>query len=276
MIRKKDYSLGSDYREVEVFNLAPNKKPYTRARRKQESSPQQKQLNSKRRVREFVRLAITNFGRGDFGVELTPDEKHLPEDKAGMKRLVKNYVKRLRKRIKADGGDPDKLKYLYVISDMDGETGEKKRLHIHTFIAGATWEQITDTFELYGYANADKLYEGDHGIAAKAHYYAKQMRSDETLEKNYRSWGSSKNLVKPELTVSDRAITKSQLDRIVNDPSDFTYIEKLLNKGRKVKYFVTMCHVDRDGRQLFGSEIDTGEGMGYSLYIQMQRQRPRR
>ena len=75
--REKRYDCG-EYMEVEVFALPPGTKPLKRARREKESTPKRKQLNDTRSIKQFVRLANTNFHRGDFAVELTFNRHNLP------------------------------------------------------------------------------------------------------------------------------------------------------------------------------------------------------
>ena len=259
----KKYITG-DYMEIEMFNLSPCKRPVQRAAKRKESTPAQKKLNNKRRLRYFVRLVNSNFGRKDLAVELTFDEEHLPADKEGVLRELKNYIKRLKRAWKKSGRDPGEFKYIYVISDSAGDgSGESVRLHVHMFVSGMDRDLLEDKWH-NGYVNADRLQLNEYGATGKALYYARQGKGE-------RSWGSSTNLIKPEPIVSDRAISKSQMERIINDPSDGRYIEKLFN-GKTHKWTFTDCLVELDGRELFGSDIDTGEGMGKSLLIRMRKE----
>lgn len=275
MIRTKKYITG-DYLEIEVFNLSPTSKVMARAAKTKESTPAQKKLNNKKAVRQFVRIINENFGWGDFGVELTFDNDHLPENKEGVRRELKNYFRRLRNAIKAEGGDPGKFKYVYVISDRDGKDHSKiTRLHAHVFMTGIDRDLIEDKWNA-GWINADRLRCDETGLTGKAKYYATQGMADDNLEKNKRTWGKSQNVVVPQPIVSDKALTKSQMERIINDPSDGAYVEKLFNAGRKTQWIFTDCKVERDGRELFGTDMDTGEGMGNSLFIRMRKDTWRR
>ena len=264
MIRTKKYITG-DYMEIEVFNLSPFRRPICRAKKSKESTPAQKKLNDKKRLRYFVRLVNSNFGRRDLTLELTFDDQHLPEDREEVLRAVKNYVRRLKRAWIKSGKDPEAFKYIYVISNHAGDgSGSTARPHVHMFLSGMD-RDIVESKWGHGFVNADRLQLNEYGATGKALYMARQARSE-------RSWGSSTNLVRPEPIISDRAITKRQMDRIVNDPSDGRYIEKLINEGRKHKWTFTDCLVELDGRELFGSDIDTGEGMGVSLLIRMRKE----
>lgn len=270
MIRTKKYITG-DYLEIEVYNLSPHVKVMARAAKTKESTPAQKKLNNKKAVRQFVRIINENFGWGDFGVELTFDKEHLPNSKEEVRHELKNYFKRLRNGIKSQGGNPDEFKYVYVTSDRDGKDHSKiTRLHVHLFMKGIDRDLIEDKWNA-GYVNTDKLRCDETGLTGKAKYYSTQGMADDNLEKNHRTWGKSNNVIVPQPVVSDRAITRYQMDRIINDPSDGAYVEKLVNAGRKTQWIFTDCKVERDGRELFGSDVDTGEGMGNSLFIRMRK-----
>jgi len=270
MIRTKRY-LTNEYVEIEAYNLAPNRKPISRAKKSKESTPAQKNLNDRKSRNYFRRLCNNNFGPGDIAVTLTCDDDHLPKDEAEMKRWVRNYFSCLRRAWRKKYGDLEPLKYVYVESDHAGDgSGSQARPHVHIIMSGGLDRDLIESKWDKGFANTKRLQFSEDGIAGLAEYMARQARS----KSGKRSWSCSKNLDKPEAVISDRALTKRQLERIVNDPSDGAYIEKLVNKGRKDKYTFTRCEVELDGRQLYGSDIDTGEGMGYSILIYMRRQRP--
>ena len=270
MIRTKRYTT-KEYIEIEAFNLSPFRKPIGRAKKSKESTPAQKNLNDKKSRKYFRRLCNNNFGPGDVAVTLTCDEDHLPKDEAEMRRWVRNYFSCLRRSWKKKYGDLEPFKYVYVESDHAGDgSGSKARPHVHIIMSGGLDRDLIESKWDKGFSNTKRLQFSEDGIAGLAEYMARQARSTS----GKRSWSCSKNLDKPEPLVSDKALTKNQLDRIVNDPSDGAYIEKLINRGRKDKYTFTRCEVELDGRQLYGADIDTGEGMGYSILIYMRRQRP--
>lgn len=263
MIRSKRYTTG-DYLEIEVFNLAPHRKPFARASRVKESSPAQKKLNEKRAKRYFRRLCNLNFRKGDIALTLTCDDDHYPESREELIKWVKNYIRRLKRLWEKSGGKKGCFKYVYVISNHAGDgSGSKARPHVHTIISGMDRDAVEEKWDK-GYANADRLQFDENGIGGLAKYMTDQARSE-------RSWSSSTNLLKPEPVVSDKAFTRTQIDRIVNDPGDGLYIEKLINTG-KTRWTFVDCHVEYDGRELFGSEIDTGEGMGVSLLIRARKE----
>lgn len=264
MVRTKKYITG-DYVEIEVFNVSPRKKTIGRARRQKESSPAQKNLNDKRAKRYFVRLVNSNFGKGDFTAELTYDNDHLPDSRERILMDVKNYVRSLRKV----SLDPAEFKYIYVISNHKGDgSGSKARPHVHMFISGVKRDDIEDKWHK-GYANADRIQLNEYGVTGKAIYMVNQS------SKVGRSWGGSKYLRKPEAIVSDKAVSRSQMEYMRRSPDDSHYFEKLINKNNKTRYTFTDCIVEYDGRDVMSPD-DTGVGNGFSLLIRMRKELPDR
>lgn len=261
MIRTKKYITG-DYLEMEVFYVSPRKKAIARAHKQKESSPAQKKLNDKRRIRYFIRLVNSNFGKGDFTVELTYDDINLPDSRDAILRDIKNYIKRLKRTC----ADPSKFKYIYVISNNKGDgSAERARLHVHMFISGVARDVIEDKWGK-GYVNTDRLQLNEYGAAGKAAYMARQSKSE-------RSWGGSQNLKKPEPIVSDKMLSRAQVEEMRRSPDDSHYFEKLINRNNKTRYIFTDCLVEYDGRDV-NSPIDDGQGNGFSLLIRMRKEKP--
>ena len=223
MIRTKKYHCGR-YQEIEIFNISPRKRKFNRAERRKETTPTQKSLNSKRSQRFFVRLCNLNFDDGDYSVDATYDDNHLPSDRESVLRDIRNYARRVRYEMAKRG--VKKIEYVYVISNHKGDDiGSKARCHIHMIFKGADRDVLEKKWKA-GYCNTDKLRFDETGITGKALYMARQGKSK-------RCWGGSLGLKKPEPIVSDRTFTRAQVERIINDPSDGRYISKLINKNNK-------------------------------------------
>lgn len=262
MIRTKKYYTG-DYLELEIYNVSPRKRIIKRAEKRHESSPAQKNLNSKRSQRYFVRICNLNFKEGDFSIDLTYDDDHLPYDREQVLKDITNYVARVRREMKKRSSEP--VKYVYVISNHAGDdTGSKARPHIHMIFGNVDRDVIEDKWKA-GFSNSDKLKFDEYGITGKALYMARQGKSK-------RCWGGSLGLKKPEPIVSDRTFTRGQVERIINDPGDGRFISKLINKNNKTKYVFTDCIVEHDGRQVGFFSEDPGDGLGFSVLIRMRRE----
>lgn len=262
MIRTKKYNCGN-YQEIEIFNVSPRKRKYERARKVKESTPAQKNLNSKRAQRYFARLCNLNFTEGDYSVDATYDDAHLPANRDEALRDVRNYARRVRYEM-AKRGKED-VEFVYVISNHKGDdTGSKARCHIHMIFKGADRDVLEKKWKA-GYCNTDKLRFSETGITGKALYMARQGKSK-------RCWGGSLGIKKPEPIVSDRTFTRGQVERIINDPGDGRFISKLINKNNKTKYVFTDCIVEHDGRQVGFFSEDPGDGLGFSVLIRMRRE----
>ena len=210
-------------------------------------------------------MCNANFKKGDIALTLTCDDNHYPESREELIRWVKNYIRALKRLWVKSGQTKESFKYVYVISNHKGDgSGSKARPHVHMIISGMDRDAVEQKWKM-GFANADRLQFTEGGIGGLAEYMARQAKSE-------RSWSGSTNLTKPEAIVSDKAFSRSQVDRIVNDPGDGAYIEKLINTGRKQRWTFTDCRVEYDGRELFGSDVDSGEGMGISLLIRMRKE----
>ena len=263
MIRTKEYTTG-DYREIEIFNLSPHKRPFSRARKIKESTPAQKNLNDKKSRKYFRRLLHSNFGKKDLALTLTFDDDNLPENDKDALRMISNFVKSI-KRLwnKKYPGRP--FRYIYVFSEVAGDgSGEVVRKHFHMVITGGLDRDVIEDKWKHGYCNADRLQFTKDGLEPLAEYMLRQA-------KGRRRWKGSSNLIKPEALVSDKVLSRSKMEEIRRDPENAELIEKLINRGRKDKWILTKCEIEYDGRELFGSEIDTGEGMGMAILIRMRK-----
>lgn len=215
MYRQKKYDMGL-FMEVEIFPFPENKKPYARARKQKESSPAQKKLNNKKSQRHLNRLVHTNFHEGDLFIDLTLDEKNIPENRQGVIRLVKNYIARLR-RYRKKQGLPE-LKYIYVVSDSDGFE-RKKRLHVHMII-NAMDRNVAEELWGHGYCDTDRLQFNEYGVTGKVIYMARQAKGE-------RTWAASRNLKKVSVVISDKAITRAKAEKMERTPEDRNLFEKL-------------------------------------------------
>lgn len=284
MIRAKKYITG-DYMEIEVFNVSSKKRTFKRARKMKESTPAQKKLNDKKSHRRFVRLVNANFGKKDYTGELKISDEHVNATREELIHEFKLFIERVRRLWRKQYGDKP-FKYIYVISNHRGDdTDSKARPHIHFFMTGGLDRDAIEKKWRWGFSNIDRLQMNEYGATGKALYMARQSKS-------VRSWGGSQNLIKPEPIVSDRMISKRQMEKIASFADDgryienaldtvirgydaAEYIEKTVNGRNKRRWTFTDCLVEFDGRQLSWFGEDTGEGMGYSLLIRMRLEYPR-
>ena len=263
MVRSKTYITGR-FMEIEIFNIAPNRKKNKRRRKIKESTPAQKNLNDKKSRKHFIRLVHNNFGDKDLYVDLTYDKENIPDTKDRILKDVRNYIHRLRRWRKKNGLPA--LKYIYVISNCD-QLGNKVRYHVHMIINDMD-RDVAEQKWGKGRANTDRLQFNEYGVTGKSKYMMNQAKGE-------RSWNCSINLKKPEAIVSDHKVTKHQMEHMANMPDDRVFIEKLINRGRKYEWTFTDCVVEYDGRQMIMDGLipeSEGFGNGISLLIRARRE----
>lgn len=216
MYRQKKYVL-KKYLEIEIFVMPEKMKPYSRAKKIQETSPAQRKFNDKKSIKYFNRLVHKNFDENDVFVDLTFNNENLPQTRAEAIRKVKNYIERIKRKRKKE--NLPELKYVYVISDSD-ELGNKKRLHVHMIMSGDLDRDEVEKLWKEGYSQTDRLQPNEYGVTGKVMYMARQSKGD-------RMWSASKNLEKPIAIVSDKAITRSKAEAMERNPEDRAFFEKL-------------------------------------------------
>lgn len=84
-------------------------------------------------------------------------------------------------------------KFVWVVSNTDGATGESVRIHAHGVINGELLPLLEQIWLPFGSVNAKSMYERSHTYAALARYMIKQSCAAPG-EKRY---SASRNLAKP-------------------------------------------------------------------------------
>lgn len=244
MIRQKKYECGN-YLDIEIFNVPKGRRIIQREKRMRESTLAQKNLNNKKAERHFVRLVHLNFTKSDLYVDLTFENKYLPETRDDVLKALRNYIKSLQRWRKKQG--LSQLKYIYVISNLDSK-GNRVRYHVHMIINDMD-RDVAESKWKYGYANTDRLKFNEVGVTGKSLYMIRQTKGD-------RSWGSSINLAKPIAKVSDKKITPHIRSKMMSNIEDREYFEKMYPG-----WIFTDCVIEDHSERIIG------EG----LYIRMRR-----
>ena len=224
-----------DSLEAEVFPITKIGEDAKREAKKRRSSPAQERLNRKRTAKRIRRLAETNFVPPDLHLTLTYDygrldpgmcnledmirffeESDYPFDDEDVKRHLKNFLRRLKRRIKANGHNPKELKYIYVIEStkearIDDPHPLPPHYHVHLLIhaPGVGREEIEALWG-FGYANAKRLDFSRNGLEALCNYLTKQKNCT-------HRWGHSRNLKEPEVRVSDRKVSRRRAAMVARD-----------------------------------------------------------
>ena len=237
-IRTKTIKAG-DTLEVESFPIVRIDAGARREAIRRKSTAAQEKLNIENARKKICRLLENNFSEGDYGLHLTVDygvyehgrmnkkeyidrveRSGLPTEDDGARKLIKNYLRRVKREMKRRGQDPKGLKYLYVIESNGG--GKKddpepmfEKYHFHAAISAPGLDR-NDLERLWeaGYANCDRLDFKHNGLQAFAKYITKQRKA-------VRRWARSRNLIEPIATVSDRKISKRRAAMIAMDVNQF-------------------------------------------------------
>lgn len=215
--REKKIYCGKDWLEVGIFPAFHLPGGRGRRARQKESCPAQKNLNDRNARRYFCRLVISNFGEGDFRLDLTYNREHLPETPEEMKRNADRFIRRLR-YARQKLGLPS-LKYVLVSGyGINSKTGKLVRPHHHLIVNGgldvrevlACWRERGKGGVSYGYVSYSPLQiDPDTGIAGLANYLAEQPMAGK------RRWSGSHNLKKPEYTTNDSRYRRRQVERLI-------------------------------------------------------------
>ena len=225
-----------DSLEVECFPIINIAQDIKREARRRASTKAQENLNLKNTRKQIRRLMEKNFTSADFVLHPTFDygfvdrafanmkdelkaweEAGFPADDDDARRIIKNYIARIRRLIKRRGGDPKKFKYIYVIettreprdSDFNALPA---RYHYHMVISSLGILTPEDLAELwgFGYAKAEPLDFRFNGLEGLSKYITKQRRIT-------RRWARSKNLQEPDIRVSSRKISRRRAALIAAD-----------------------------------------------------------
>lgn len=183
----------------------PGKRP-SRSLRRIKSDIKKQQQNESDAIKHVARLINENFLGGDAFDALTYSDDALdklvgklppikdPEERmAALYKLAEHelelYIRRCRNACKKAGIE---FKYIAITSDMDGETGERVRIH-HHIIANREVRGIIRELWLHGTIEKDAVWhEDDHFGLAK--YLMDQVRRIPDAKKYKRS----RNLIVPE------------------------------------------------------------------------------
>lgn len=207
LLERTKTTRAGDYLECEIYPVILFNTG-NRQQRRQKSAEAIQKANRERARRSLERLLNANFGPGDLLVHLTMAQ---PGPLSEMQRLVRNYIGRLKYRARKAG---EEIRYVYVI-ETTGE-GERERHHVHMVLNGG-WISRDDAEKLWhhGLSRADRAQEQHKGLAGFARYITQRKETQRRLMR--RSWGASKGLRQPTVTVADKKFSRAAADKIARD-----------------------------------------------------------
>lgn len=194
-IVERKYECTNGVIEKVRFPVATNAR-HLPGKRYGKSSVKKKTENDRHAAKRLARTLNCNFTHGDLFITLRYSDDGLlalgdnpNEVYAAAKKNVQLFLRRLKRKY------PD-IKYAYVTSDVDGSTGELKRVHHHLVLpASCQIADIEKAWERYGDADVRKLRNQDD-YTPIAVYMVNQGRSTPHVQK----YSTSKNMVPPNVT----------------------------------------------------------------------------
>lgn len=211
--------------EVEVYPIWKTHTSTSRARKTKESREAQKRLNYKNAVKTVVRLINANFTDSDFWATFTYDNAHLPKTYAEAKHEVVKFLRRLKHYGEQHHFAP--LKYVYWTEYENDEKKGKKRIHHHIVTNFADRDVMEDLWGNGGRNNVRRLVADESGYEGMARYCMKDP-------KGLKRYVASKNLKKPQITVSDTKFTRRKVNRVFYEKVDPTAVFEGLYKGYRM------------------------------------------
>ena len=203
---------GEQMKDIELNIMTEGRKAYYSSSRRRVrralTLPKQDALNDKHARIYIGRLINMNFGKGDYVLHLTYDDRFLPAQLEDGKKDFDRFIGKAKKLYASKGL---KLKYICIPSYRSGKDGELTRLHFHVPMTGGVdrteiellWrapdkagrckkgEEHKRLGEPLGFANCDRLQVQD-GLGGLSNYLARQPR-----EGFARRWYASVGLRKP-------------------------------------------------------------------------------
>lgn len=190
--RKKVIKAGPLVYTVVTTPPMPKDPDYVRAEKSKKTTLARQALNLKSAYVRLEMLLACNFTSQDLHLILTYDDLHLPSKRMDAVKNVRKFLKQLRKLRKARGLE---LKYIYVTEGKHGG----KRFH-HHLVINSTKRDIDDIKALWQYGAIDIEYIGNRDYIDLAKYITKESIDGKPV--GAQMWTPSKNLEKPEVTIS--------------------------------------------------------------------------
>ena len=210
-LREKETIAGRSL-ELEVYPVT--EKGYRRDRKNRVSSESQKKLNFKNAIKKLSRPINANFSDGDLIMTLQYNKENRPKIEKEILRDVQNFIRRLKRHVKTNG--LSQLKYIYSI-----EVANDNNWHAHILISKIDINIVNKSWRYSDRVWVKKFNPEKHGGAEALARYFLGQKGDKDYEKgNWRSWNSSKNLIKPTEKIKDTGFSRAQIARIARERQD--------------------------------------------------------
>ena len=141
------------------------------------------------------------------------ERRGLPWEPERVKRDVRNYRERIKRRVIQMGGKAGDLKWIICIEEGKAPPAEglPPKYHFHGIFEGpGVTRELLEELWPHGMGKFEYFDTQEDGAKRLAHYLAKQRRAG-------RWWSHSRNLKEPPRTVSNRKVSRRRLTRIAED-----------------------------------------------------------
>ena len=219
--------------EVLCYPIIHPSREARREAKRRRSTPAMIKINDRNRIRHIMRLLEMNFTprawvftgtyaypTEDYGMcsleELTEEyhARNLPWDESRLRMDVRNFLGKLRRRLKKATGSAKGLKW--VIRFEEGKNppagGLPPKYHFHAVIEaeGLTRDMLEACWEKHGSTRIERFDMRDDGAARLARYLCKQKAGG-------RWWSHSRNLKAPTPRISDRKMSRRRMAKVAAD-----------------------------------------------------------
>lgn len=212
---RQEMTIGGDFAMITAVPVWYA--PYKRQRRPRCNPTKEAQawVNKKNAEDRLFYLVHENFGLDDYRLGLDFIDDCLPGSLSDLKRIMRNFWKRLRRIYERHGVE---LRYIWV-----AEMSYSGRYHVHGFLPGGVPREKIERAWGNGHANCAGFQYDREGLRAYCNYVLKSP----ILSK---SWCGSRNLRQPQKRRTDYALR--QKDVAAAQQGDFALLEQRLKSWR--------------------------------------------
>ncbi len=292
MVRQKIIHCGRGtetyYREVDIIMCKGT--PGQRGKKRKRSLPKQERLNFRNSQRHLHQLCKCNFMGYDYRLDLTYNDRWLPDSLEMGQKYVDAYLRKVNDRRKKKGMPP--ARWICVDEGFDGQG----RPHHHLLISGGLDRDMMESLwytgrgknaEALGMASTETLKFDNEGIEGLVKYITKRVLKDyrngrtegqlsladlegvgvaagdivDPASGGKRRWRQSRNLIQPHERTNDHAYSRRDIIRLIRQPADCEDTRKFF-EGRYKGYALDTC------RHVYNEVTGT-----WSIYLTMHRKR---
>lgn len=216
--------------ECEIYPVWNTSAQTSRARKAKESRPAQKRLNERNATKNVIRLINANFTDADIWGTFTYETKKLPATVELAQKEMSKFIRRLKYYAEKHNYPP--LKYVYVTEFEDDASKGKKRVHHHIVLNFPDRDVAERLWRNGARTQTRRLQADESGYEGLARYITKDPRGT-------KRYICSKNLKKPQITVSDCKISRKRVKKIISGdtPAKIAFEEMYKNAYTLTSFF---------------------------------------